>query len=340
MPKSNQEHVQLWISKWLAKAGVLTDFTASLLLGDGSSRSFYRVTTPTKNYILISDPEWTQTQDYPTHQAYLEKLGIPVPEFYCADSKQGILLMQDLGDELLQVRLGNNPNEMLHWLLKATALLADLHGKTFPTAADIPAAKRSFDEKKYFAELQFTFEYLHQKLLNQSSISSTQEKEIQNFCSSISRFSPCVFSHRDYHCRNLLVYNEALVMIDFQDARLGAPHYDLASLIYDAYQPLNDSQRVTLIETYKSQILKYPIFEKINWNSFETDLKRIAFQRTLKAAGSFASFFIRYGKTTHWPYLLPALNSALQLQENGFGVGPQVIDIEKWIALISQLKIQ
>lgn len=337
---TNHLPIQVWLSNWLSNQRLSTDFSVKLLIGDGSSRSFFRVETAQQKYIAISDPQWTQTQDYPAHQSFLENLGLPVPKFFCSDPSQGFLLMQDLGDELLQLRIQSEPEKKLSWLENSVKLLANLHGKTFPTPKNLPVSNRTFDAEKYFSELMFTFEFLHQKLLNQSKLSDSNKAELFNFCQIIAQIEPLVFSHRDFHCRNLIVNNGKLWMIDFQDARLGSPHYDLASLIYDAYLPLTDNDRQKLIELYRTELAKFPLAKKIAWHIFESDLKQVAFQRTIKAAGSFASFFIRYGKTTHWPYLSPALNSALNLQASGFGVKSNVINIEKWLALISQLQIQ
>lgn len=340
MPTTIHASIESWITNWLSSNGLSTQTSISLLLGDGSSRAFYRITTPQHHYILVSDPQWTQTQDYPQHQRYLKDLGLPVPLFYSSDPSKGFLLMQDLGDELLQFRINKNPAELHAWLSKAVKLLADLHGKTFPVPATLPVAQRSFDTNKYFSELEFTFEYLNQKLLNQPKMAPSQLDEIKHFCAMISNLGPQVFSHRDYHCRNLMILNNELVMIDFQDARMGSPHYDLASILYDAYQPLSDENRSELITIYKNHLAKYSVSDQVNWSTFNTDLKQVAFQRTLKAAGSFASFFIRFGKTTHWPYLIPALREAKKLQEGGFGVSTEILDIEKSIALISQIKLQ
>jgi aminoglycoside/choline kinase family phosphotransferase len=311
-----------------------------LLLGDGSNRSFYRVETEQQNFILVSDPHWTQTQDYPAHQEFLKTLSLPVPEFFVSDPKQGFLLMQDLGDELLQTRIQSHPSSKMVWLEQAIRLLGDLHGKSYPVPKTLPAASRFFDAEKYLTELLFTFEYLHQKLLNLPKISDSTRHELSRFCQIIAQIEPGVFSHRDYHCRNLLVQNDQVWIIDFQDARIGSPHYDVASLVYDAYLPLSNSERELLINAYKSQLSQHSVSKKIAWHIFESDLKQVAFQRTIKAAGSFASFFIRFGKTTHWPYLVPALRSALSLQQNGFGVKSSVVDIEKWIALISKIQLQ
>ena len=110
---TTQASIQKWISNWLLSQRLSTDFSTHLLLGDGSSRSFYRVLGKNQSYILISDPQWTQTQDYPSHQQFLETLGLPVPKFLNYEASLGFLLMQDLGDELLQFRINSDPKSKL-----------------------------------------------------------------------------------------------------------------------------------------------------------------------------------------------------------------------------------
>ena len=49
---------------------------------------------------------------------------------------------------------------------------------------------------------------------------------------------PKVLCHRDSHSRNLMLHDEQLYIIDFQDARMGPDTYDLVSLLRDSYVDL------------------------------------------------------------------------------------------------------
>src|SRR6185295_13460356 len=44
---------------------------------------------------------------------------------------------------------------------------------------------------------------------------------------------PACFNHRDYHSWNLMIHDNRVAVIDFQDALLAPPQYDLASLLND-----------------------------------------------------------------------------------------------------------
>lgn len=347
--RKSSEVLDWWhqcLPKWLPKAdiGTPTGFQLDVLAGDGSQRTFFRVqVTPTQknhnregaSFILLSDPGWYLSKDYAPHQVYLAGAGIPVPRFFFEDAKEGFLVMEDLGDELLQLRLQKEPQKKDDWLEQAVTLLAELHHRTFPVPNELPVASRSFDQTKYSEELNFTAEHLVHKWLGMPAIGDAEKADIAAFSGTIANLKPLVFSHRDYHCRNLLVHQDRLYMIDFQDARLGSPHYDLASLIYDAYVPITPAFRQKLIGIYKTTVTPTPLGAAIDWVNFDADLKRVAFQRVIKAAGSFASFVTRFGKTTHLPYLVPALEYARQLQTEVAAL-PQssspFFHVDKWLA--------
>ncbi len=307
------QRVTRWITAWLSTQKGSEPATIEFLAGDGSPRQFFRVKTGPLSYVVLFDDQWAFSKDYAAHQQFLNAAHLPVPAFLKEDPEAGFLVMEDLGDELLQFRLLSDPSRRLAWLESATRLLADIHAQTFPVPGTLPAASRHFDAKKYGEEMAFTFEHLHEKYLGLPPLAANQQKTLSDFCAEIAQMKPVVFCHRDYHCRNLLVRNNRLYMIDFQDARLGPPHYDLASLLFDAYVEMTEEQRLKLYSVYRERLRGTPLDRHIHWEMFHADLEAIALQRVVKAAGSFASFFTRYGKDSHLPYLAPALASAAYL---------------------------
>lgn len=322
--------LHVWLSEWLTKQRLPTQFRVAPLAGDGSPRPFYRIQVGDRGFVLLSEPAWTLSKDYPSHQAYLKAQGVPVPEFLAVNEKLGALLMEDLGDELLQARILREPKKKLAWLEKTVDVLAHLHGATFPVPRELPVSTRRFDAAKYSQELQFTFEHLSRGLFHEGPVDPTLWKNVEAFCERIAAFTPDVFSHRDYHTRNLLVHEGKLRLIDFQDARLGPVEYDLASLFYDAYVPVTQKDRAALLARYREKLAPFALSKKIPWDGFEERLESVAYQRVVKAAGSFASFFTRYGKRTHLPYLVPALRSAMALAERlGDKVPP--LPLESWL---------
>lgn len=334
-----------WLAEqlsWIAKKPPVGELSAPRrngpevlpLAGDGSQRTFYRVTWDGASWVLVRDPGFVATRDYFPIQRFLAERGLPVPQFFAEDAARGFLLMEDFGDELLQQRILADPSKRFAWLESATQLLGQLHGATFPVPSSVPAAQRRFDTTKYREELAFTHTHLAEKLLGVPP-REEERRAVEAFCASIDGFGPAVFSHRDYHTRNILVRGDALFLIDFQDARLGPPQYDLASLLYDAYVPAREEERDRLLATYRTAVDKFPLGPQIEWARFEKNLVAVALQRMAKAAGSFASFYTRFGKSTHLPFLLPCLDTVAALQQRARAQGSLTTDlfpVDQWRA--------
>ncbi len=336
---SQNPRISAWVERWITSQRISTPLQFQPLAGDGSQRTFYRLTWGKGSRVLLSDIGWDLSKDYAPHQEFLASHGLPVPLFFEIDPVGGFLVMEDLGDQLLQFEILKHPDKKMGWLETASRLLSTLHGKTYPVPKTLPIASRSFDTQKYSDELKFTFDHLQVGYLGMDPPDEVTLNAVHDFCAKVSQTKPIIFAHRDYHCRNLLVKDEKLYLIDFQDARLGPPHYDLASLVYDAYVPMDTAQRNFLVEAYKDELKHYPLFKDINWKTFDDDLRRIAFQRVVKAAGSFASFFMRYGKETHLPYLVPALQYAESLLPSCPELmvnGKSVIHLSEWISRVSK----
>lgn len=339
--KAPPASLQVWINQWLSTRGKLPGDSAEVipLKGDGSQRSFYRLKVKGVSYVVLHDQEWISSKDYAPHQTYLRSQGIPVPDFVAVDPAAGIIVMGDLGDELLQARIQAKPDEKLTWLEQAVDTLAHFHGKAWPVPHDLPGATRSFDRQKYGDELRFTLEHLHQKFLDLPPLGATALGALERFCERIAAFQPAVLCHRDYHTRNLMLCGQQLFLVDFQDARLGSPHYDVASLVYDAYLPLTGPERTRLLSRYKKSLAPFLLAKAVAWDRFASDVDPVAFQRTVKAAGSFASFYTRYGKGSHLPYLIPCLESVQQLETAAAQIEPDIASafpVKKWLAKIQE----
>ncbi|SFV83901.1 Glucose-1-phosphate thymidylyltransferase [hydrothermal vent metagenome] len=101
-----------------------------------------------------------------------------------------------------------------------------------------------------------------------------------------------VFVHRDYHSRNLmLLENNELGVIDFQDAVVGSNTYDLVSLLKDAYFELKPTEVQTLLVYFYEQAnIQNPFAE------FEKQFDLMGLQRHLKVLGIFKRLSLRDGK--------------------------------------------
>ena len=142
------------------------------------------------------------------------------------------------------------------------------------------------------------------KGLCQSHLNGREISEIRghflSLCQALAKQEP-VFTHRDFHSRNLMAQNGNLILIDFQDARRGPCQYDLVSLLKDSYVPLDDKFRNELIERY-IQLKEKAEERSVDRQEFHRIFDWMSIQRNLKAVGTFAFQAIVKGNRRYLEY--------------------------------------
>lgn len=311
-----EEEVAGWVSKSKAIASV------QRIPGDASTRRYYRVFAkgePQTSYILMSmEPfeEQGMSLDFLVVQKHLASSGIDVPAVLDVDASRGFILLEDLGDVTLLRRLQevSNADVERHLYERVIDSLVDMQVHCSPKSkpADIPVYGLFFDHKKLMWEVNFTNEHFYEKHLSRNM--SDADRAIINdsfseICNTLAA-EPVVFTHRDFHSRNIMAVpkksakggSDRLIMIDFQDARLGPAQYDLASLLKDSYYQLEEVQIERLINYY---IARWEAVsgEQLEKEHFRYIFDLMALQRNYKAIGSFASFLNRRGNPTYLKYI-------------------------------------
>jgi len=269
------------------------------LAGDASTRRYYRIFeggNPKKDRRLIlmqlESPQPNTEIDFIVLTDYLAGLGLPVPKLYNYDKERGLLFLEDFGDQLLQDAIVPHVerDEKLKWYRKAIDMLVllQLKGSQDPDPS-CPAFNRRFDFEKLMWEMNFMIEHFLGNL-KKCNLTESEVKEIRSvlapLCQILADQELCL-THRDYHSRNIMIQNDGLKMIDFQDARLGPRQYDLASLLKDSYVELDDSFVDEMIDYFINRLEESGV-EKINRIEFEKIFGFMSVQRNLKAVGTFA----------------------------------------------------
>ena len=103
------------------------------------------------------------------------------------------------------------------------------------------------------------------------------------------------FVHRDFHCRNLLLNDGKVGLIDFQDALIGPITYDLVSYLKDAYHSKDDSQIIDICINYW-ELARSSFDVPSDFSDFYIDFEIMGVQRHLKILGIFKRLFLRDGK--------------------------------------------
>jgi hypothetical protein len=149
--------------------------------------------------------------------------------------------------------LRQNSAQNLSALQDVINILSSLH--RLPPIS--PVSERFFDYEKFSFEINFLYENFEAALRRFGiaySIDTKLRSGIEELIVRLSSGQNAVFTHRDFHTRNVLHKSghQPWTVIDFQDARMGHPCYDLASFIFDPYIGFDDATRGSIIEAYES----------------------------------------------------------------------------------------
>jgi aminoglycoside/choline kinase family phosphotransferase len=172
----------------------------------------------------------------------------------------------------------------------------------------------SFDEERFLWELNFTMEHWLNGLMG-IALPAEDADDVQELFRDMARAmldQDLCFTHRDYHSRNLMVLGEQLRVLDFQDARLGPPQYDLASLLRDSYVTLPPGWEELLLDYY-FRIMEWEGKTPGDIEEFMRVYEIACLQRNLKAIGTFASQKTLRGNDHYLEYIPPTLS---RIKEN------------------------
>ena len=172
--------------------------------------------------------------------AFLRSAGLSAPEIYAADTARGLLLIEDLGDNLYTdvIAAGGDEQDLYETAIDA---LVRLHDKPAPGALGSGLPLFAYDETALLAETDLLTEWFLPAALGRP-LDPAEAEEHRTLWRKVlhqSRNGASVFIHRDYHAQNLLwrPAQKGLArvgIIDFQDAVAGTTAYDLISLLEDA----------------------------------------------------------------------------------------------------------
>lgn len=277
--------------------------------GDASNRSYYRISFNQNKHTMIlmelAEPEaFKKAEEKVTVSAipvtelpyinilnHLAKYNVSVPKLFLYEKERGLLFLEDLGDETLHERIERaGINACMKYYKKAIDELIKI--RTCATRIKdngCIAFGRAFDTALLMWEFDHFIEYGIEGA-KAMKIPDNDRKTIRDIFYSISdklAKEPRVFTHRDFHSRNLMIHDDKISVLDFQDALMGPCQYDLASLLRDSYIALPEEMIDELIDYYISK--KEAVDgAKIDKNNFRKLFDLMSIQRNLKAAGRFA----------------------------------------------------
>ncbi|MBU0622193.1 MAG: phosphotransferase [Gammaproteobacteria bacterium] len=284
---------QKQLTDWLSSLFPNEKFTIEPASADASFRRYFRATFAdgTTRVVMDAPPQHEDCKPFLHVGKLFEDAGTHVPHVYAQDLSQGFLLLSDLGN-----------TTYLHALTKDNA--KQLYGAATDALIRIQLASKEdelppYDEALLRRELNLFPEWYIAKHLG-VTLSDKQQAKLEEVFKRIltnNLAQPCVYVHRDYHSRNLMVTEENNPgIIDFQDAVYGPITYDLASLFKDAYIRWEEEEIMDWLIRHWEKARKAGLPVRADFGEFYRDYEMMGVQRHIKVLGIFARLYHRDGK--------------------------------------------
>jgi hypothetical protein len=315
------------IAQYLDEQGLRDRVTKVLpLTGDASDRRYFRVLRsdgPSIVLALHAGPIELESMPFLAVSRLMRQVPLPVPAILHASDALGIIGLQDLGDITLQANLGAaNPGQHAALYRQAVSFIARLQvrGEELRATNDqAPPFRVAFDTEKLSWELEFFVRHFllaYRGVTPSPAARAALTSEFAHLSEELAT-EPRVLCHRDYHSRNLMLCEGSLVIIDFQDARMGPDTYDLASLLRDSYVDLMPRQVDELIAYFLALRHGAAGASASDAATFTRRFEVMALQRNLKALGTFGYQTVTRGNPVYIQYIPRTLNYArLNLSRN------------------------
>ncbi len=289
------------ILKFLAGYGWL-DAVRTPIPGDASFRRYERIRHRDHTAILMdAPPEKEDVRPFMNVAQYLVQNGFRAPRILAADPVHGLLLLEDLGDQLYSRVLATEsslqmPKTERNLYKLATQTLAQMFqlNRTQGTPVLPP-----YDKALLMREIELFTDWYLPAILGEKQALDLRDGYLavwETVLSSLPALPPVVVL-RDYHADNLLVLEDEMVgLLDFQDAVIGSPAYDMVSFLEDARRDVQPETVTECINLYLKET-------GLNPEIFHTAYALLGAQRNTKIIGIFTRLGKRDGKYRYQHYL-------------------------------------
>jgi len=303
------------LSLFLERTGEPPDVT--LLTADASTREYFRVLWNGHTGVACVYPEPFD----PAASPYLDvtqlflAAGLPVAGVYAVDGPLGIIVQEDLGDNILrneyEAYAADRRSRLMNEAISLIARIQVATDRAFELNSI--ASQLKFDYEKLTWELDYFKEHYFSTYKASPLPAADDEAltaEFQELCEELEGYAR-VLCHRDFHAANLMLDKDGCMrIIDHQDARMGSPAYDLVSLLLDRITELPSPEWLDNRRHYFLDVRRRLGLPKIEEDEFAYEFRLQTIQRCLKAAGTFSYQSSMRGKTYFVPYIKPMFGIA------------------------------
>jgi hypothetical protein len=339
------------------KAAGLAHAVREPLPADASTRHYERLRLPTGQTLMlmdappsaespVCDPAWSAAERsragwnamarlaagrvdaFAATAAFLRDQGLSAPAIEALDAGQGLAVIEDFGEGVF-ARLMERGQDQAELYFAAIDAQARLHTASPPAVLSAnglswPLLTYDAVALKAGADLFVDWQPRLNPALDLGGEARAEWDGLWTGIAGRGEAGATAFAHRDFHAENLLWLPERagaarVGMIDFQDAVLAHPSWDLHSLLQDARRDVSPEFEQAALDRY------FALRPRLNREAFMADYAALAALNEARILGVFARLIVRDGKPRYRQFM-PRLWRALQRNlEN-----PALADLKRW----------
>lgn len=273
------------------------------LAGDASFRRYFRVVDGARTAVLMdAPPPQEDVRPFIEVAEWLHSVGLSAPEILARDIDHGLLLLGDFGDWRLREMLDSDPSRERELYELATDVLVHLHKHRPMAGLPEHGLPQWLDELSLFTDWYCPALDLS---VDVDGYRAAWTEVLEPVASD--GLGP-VTVLRDYHAENVMLVRgregvRHFGLLDFQDALVGHPAYDLASVLEDARRDVPSDIERAMIDRYIAATGNPEAFERAYWV--------LAAQRNTRILGVFTRLWKRDNKP-HYTAFQPRMWGLLE----------------------------
>ena len=216
--RADQKEITNWLSKTIGN----NSFNIEELRQEASDRKYYRIKADNVSYVLADNFDKTdQSANFLFASKILKNSSVNVPKVLAFSEDLRFLLLQDLGDKSLDTDNEFKDEKILEMALEQLS-------KIYFSDQDV---LRSATKESLLIQTNSFIDFCKENKLSNDELKALENLRnnlVQNLLNQ--QFIP---THNDFERRNLMMFEENLFVIDFQDLNMGPIGIDLASIMYE-----------------------------------------------------------------------------------------------------------
>ncbi len=286
---------------FLAAAG-WGDARVEPLAGDASFRRYFRVVEASRTAVLMdAPPPHEDPRPFVQVAEYLTGIGLSAPAILHRDLDQGLLLIEDFGGNRMREYVDANIGEEQAVYTGVVDVLIELH-KREPAQGLVPhGLDQWLNEVGLFTEWYCPTVGIK---VDEAGFAAAWREVL----GPVEAQGQTVTELRDYHAENIMLIDGKqghahYGLLDFQDALIGHPAYDLVSMLQDARRDVTPSVERMLLDYYLAETGQGTAFERAYW--------ALAAQRNTRILGVFTRLWKRDEKP-HYTNFQPRMWGLLE----------------------------